>query len=206
MVEIKIVKTREEREAVYRLRYRVFVEEKKFVDPTHFPDQMLYDEYDEMEKTAIFAAISGGAVVGTIRIISDVPQGLPMDAYMDFTDLRSRFQIAECSRLLTSPEYRKRNIDYILIGLVKIGFIWSVQKGIEYIAITANQDVAHSFFRKLGFKSISEPVNLPEFNDPQALPMGLKLTEILEPARSFILKESKNIQDPYRSLRCDYFS
>lgn len=206
MVEIKIARTLEEREAVYHLRYRVFAEEMGYVRPEEFPDKMLFDEFDEMEKTKIFMAVKDGEPVGTIRIIKDVPQGLPMDGYTDFTELRRRYRIAECSRLLTAPEYRKRNADVILMGLVKIGTIWSVQNGIDYIVITARQEVANSFFSKLGFKPIAEPVNLPEFNDPHALPMGIKLTEVLDPARSFIIKESKNIEEPYRSLSADYFA
>lgn len=207
MVEIKIARTREEIEEVYRLRYRVFAEEMGYVDPAQYPDKMLYDEFDEMPgKTTIFMAVSGGAVVGTIRIIQDGPEHLPMDEYADFRKLRSRYQIAECSRLLTAPEYRKRNADFILMGLVKIGFIWSVRQGIDYIVITAKREVANSFFSKLGFTPIAEPVNLPEFNDPSALPMGIKLSEIIDPARSFIMKESKNIEQPYHILEQEYFT
>lgn len=207
MVEIKIARTREEIEGVYRLRYRVFAEEMGFVDPKQYPDKLLYDEFDEMPgKTTIFMAVNGGEIVGTIRIIRDGPGGLPMDGYTDFRELRSRYRIAECSRLLTAPEYRKRNADMILMGLVKIGTIWSVEQGIDYIVITAKQEVADSFFRKLGFAPIAEPVDLPEFNDPSALPMGIKLTGIIDPARSFILKESRNIEKPYHVIRHDFFT
>lgn len=207
MVEIKIARTREEIEAVYRLRYRVFAEEMGYVDPAEFPDKMLYDEFDEMPgKTTIFMAIADGEAIGTIRIMKDGLEKLPMDKYTDFRQLRSRYQIAECSRLLTAPEYRKRNADFILLGLVKIGFIWSVREGIDYIVITAKQEVANSFFSKLGFKPISAPVDLPEFNDPSALPMGIQLSRIIDPARSFIMKNSKNIEKPYHFLEEEYFA
>jgi N-acyl amino acid synthase of PEP-CTERM/exosortase system len=97
---------------IYRLRYKVYCDERGFEKPEDHPGGIEVDEYDE--HSAHFATIIQGndAVVGTARIIFNTIKGFPLEKHANieqelFADI-NRNAIGEVSRLAFSKEYCKR--------------------------------------------------------------------------------------------------
>jgi N-acyl amino acid synthase of PEP-CTERM/exosortase system len=106
-------------EAIYRLRYQVYVNEWGFERPEDHLGGVEMDEYDNHSKH--FYAYSGEElnVIGTARIIlgSDLPFPIVRHFAMDAHHLEiPRDRIAEISRLAISKDYRRRAIDRVLFS------------------------------------------------------------------------------------------
>ena len=56
------------REAAFRLRYQVYCVENAFEDPSHFPDRMEYDAYDQRAVHALLVHRPTGNVAGTASV------------------------------------------------------------------------------------------------------------------------------------------
>lgn len=104
---------------VFRLRYKVYVEEWQFECPKNHPLGIETDDYDI--QSLHFAAIrrESSAIIGTARLIKHSTLGFPIEKYMKLERkipeniLRST---AEFSRLAVSKEYRRRAIDNVVYG------------------------------------------------------------------------------------------
>ncbi|MBI4686731.1 MAG: PEP-CTERM/exosortase system-associated acyltransferase [Nitrospirae bacterium] len=103
---------------IYRLRYKVYVEEWRFEKPE---DHHQGVETDEFDKYALhFAAKdNSGNIVGTIRLVLPSPKGFPIEEHCRLNINRDKFpsnSIAEISRLAISKAYRKRTEDSYIYG------------------------------------------------------------------------------------------
>lgn len=85
---------------IYRLRYRVYVDEREFLPADAFTEPRERDVYDP--QSVHFAAITdGGEVVGTLRLI--LPHGRTLPIEEKVADLPAgRADYAEVSRLIVS--------------------------------------------------------------------------------------------------------
>ncbi|MBL8838106.1 MAG: PEP-CTERM/exosortase system-associated acyltransferase [Alphaproteobacteria bacterium] len=112
--------TLELRRVCYRLRYDVYCVEHKFLDATHYPDQLEFDEYDDRSLHALLQHIPTGAYMGTVRLIMPLPGAKRLD--MPFAELchDPRLQTgeilpfettAEVSRFAISKAFRRRATD-----------------------------------------------------------------------------------------------
>lgn len=103
---------------IYRLRYKVYVEEWGFEKPEEHPAGLEMNEYD---KTSVHFATKDteGQIVGTVRLILNSPLGFPIEKYCEINvnknDIPSE-KIAEISRLAISKAYRRRNEDRYIFG------------------------------------------------------------------------------------------
>ncbi|HDQ40530.1 MAG TPA: PEP-CTERM/exosortase system-associated acyltransferase [Desulfonatronum sp.] len=95
---------------IFRLRYRVYVEEFGFEKPSDHPGGLEMDEYDPY--SIHFAALNeNDKVVGTIRMIMDSSKGFPMEKAAKFAfigEKPSPSKISEISRLAVERNYRRR--------------------------------------------------------------------------------------------------
>lgn len=97
-------------EEVYRLRYKVYCEERGFEDAEDHPEGIERDIYDQ--HSVHFAALrrSDRFLIGTMRLILDSEHGFPIERHSsidsDLSHLR-RGYLAEISRFAVSKEIRR---------------------------------------------------------------------------------------------------
>lgn len=112
--EFRRITSPEAMEEVYRLRYQVYCNECRFIDPKDYPDGIETDEYDR--HSAHFGAYDGeGRLVGSVRLILSSPRRFPIEEHcptLDVDPLKvSPRKSAEISRLTISKLYRRRAQD-----------------------------------------------------------------------------------------------
>lgn len=96
-------------EDIYRLRYKVYVEEWGFERSEDHPGGIERDAFDE--HSMHFVAARYGQMIGTIRLIRHSEKGFPIEHHCTIdcsADSLEKCRIAEISRLAVSKEYRKR--------------------------------------------------------------------------------------------------
>ena len=103
---------------IYRLRYKVYVEEWHFEKPENHPGGV---ETDEFDKNSIHFATrdENKRIVGTVRLILYSQSGFPIEKYCQLTKGTNgipREKIAEISRLAISKNFRRRAEDRYIYG------------------------------------------------------------------------------------------
>jgi N-acyl amino acid synthase of PEP-CTERM/exosortase system len=116
MFVFKEVRTEEELEQVFRLRFQVYCIEREFEDPDDYPDGIERDEYDD--HAWHYLCLDGeGRAVGTARLIRPPdPLSFPIELHCridDPLDRAIRHRTGEISRLAVSKGYRRRAGDTI---------------------------------------------------------------------------------------------
>lgn len=87
MIEIRVAKSKEDLEAVYKLRHDTYVKRDGKFNPEDFPDGMMSDKFDA--HSIILIAIKDDIPIGTIRCTEDIPEiGLPIDRHYDINKIR----------------------------------------------------------------------------------------------------------------------
>lgn len=112
-IEIGIASTEHEKEGIFRLRYRIYVEEmhRQPVAIDH-SSRLLFDELDKW--AFLLYAKAGSEIIGTMRVniglIEQFPRDLANLLYMDnfktFCNENSCPLVAFSSKLMVSPAYR----------------------------------------------------------------------------------------------------
>lgn len=108
-------------EEVYRLRYRVYCIENKFLDLTNYPDRMEKDEYDHHSAHILLKHRPSGRFIGTARMVLqdrlDPYKVFPVEKYlqvdanlMDINQL-PRHNVAEISRFAVLRQFSRRRLD-----------------------------------------------------------------------------------------------
>lgn len=112
-IEIGIATTDQEKEEIFRLRYRIYVEEMRRQPVVIDHSSKLL--FDDMDKWAfLLYAKAGAEIIGTMRVniglIEDFPQDLAqplfMDNFKDFCRTSGCPLVAFSSKLMVSPAYR----------------------------------------------------------------------------------------------------
>ena len=103
---------------IYRLRYKVYVEECGFERPENHPDGI---EIDEFDKNSVHFATKNEneSIIGTVRLILNSPIGFPIEKRCKLNinkDELPRNYLAEISRLAISKQYRRRGEDKFIYG------------------------------------------------------------------------------------------
>ncbi len=123
-------KSAEERERVYCLRHRLYVEEG-YVDPAAFPDQRLHDEFDA-QALQLLAVDYAGEPVGTLRIVFDSSRGLPIERLFPFQAPGvARERLVEISRFAIARHCRGGHRE-VLSGFAKLCHLTIRSKGITH--------------------------------------------------------------------------
>ncbi|MDY6971735.1 MAG: PEP-CTERM/exosortase system-associated acyltransferase [Thermodesulfobacteriota bacterium] len=102
------------RAAIYRLRYKVYVEEFGFERPEDHPGGIETDAYEPY--SIHFAALNENQeIIGTLRLVLNSEKGFPIEhavRRINFIGKRPHpDRIAEISRLAVSKDYRRRKED-----------------------------------------------------------------------------------------------
>ncbi|MDN4594006.1 GNAT family N-acetyltransferase [Polycladomyces subterraneus] len=119
---VKLAENEEERQQVYRLRYRVFVEEKNNRLLAN-PQKEEYDSYDTYCDHLIVVDHAVGEVIGTYRLLpGDRVQrhcGFYSESLFDLSAFRTWSSMTlELGRSCVAPEYRDgKTIQYLWAGI-----------------------------------------------------------------------------------------
>jgi N-acyl-L-homoserine lactone synthetase len=92
--------------AIRRLRFRVYCLEREYVDVRACPHGQELDEYDAYA-VHLAAVDPAGEVVGTLRLISGSPLGLPLERHLEPSTVRAVDQprVGEVSRFIVERRY-----------------------------------------------------------------------------------------------------
>ncbi len=103
---------------IYRLRYKVYVEECGFERPENHPAGIEIDKFDK--NSVHFATKNENEnIIGTVRLILNSPIGFPIEKRCKLNinkDDLPRNHLAEISRLAISKQYRRRGEDKFIYG------------------------------------------------------------------------------------------
>lgn len=162
-VEIRGVWSEKEREAVFRGRHRVYVEELGVMPPR--PSGMVTDRFDRLDGTLNLAAVLDGRIVGGARFVVDRGHGTPVDDRFDFAaHLPVDAVGAGGSMLWVLPEARGRRD--LVPRMMKAGHLWCADQGATHVLGTVNPRRAAGF-RRAGY----HPVGQAFTHEGSGLPM-----------------------------------
>jgi N-acyl amino acid synthase of PEP-CTERM/exosortase system len=101
-------------QAVYRLRYQVYCEERRFENRAAFPNGMEIDRYDADSVHAALVHLASGTVCGCVRLVLPCSGVLPIHNIVVDEQARARLHelplgtTAEVSRYAVSTLFRRR--------------------------------------------------------------------------------------------------
>lgn len=152
-----------EKEAVYRLRYRVFVEEEHRFE---HPSDLIFDVYDTLDENVNFIAMEEGKVVGSLRVTIDNPLGLPAMEHYDFRPLMKQKsgKFAGIGWLCVSERYRRHR--GILAALFKMIVRETKKHGVRHLIAPLHPEIL-PLLRRFGAK----PVDKTFFSEELKVPM-----------------------------------
>ncbi len=168
---IKIATSPAECDAVMRLRYDVFVDERGFMPERR--DRRVFDHYDALPTTANLLASLEGSPVGTLRYTAPSEAGTAPSSFFDFAphlpvpleDVGALGQMVICGGTRQGAE-----IAFALLGM---GYCLAREENLRYLDAIVNPDALGRMLVTTGWVTASE-----EFTDPsglRCLPLTLDL-------------------------------
>ena len=123
-VDYRLAETPEEREEIYRLRYRAYLREGAIRPST---DQRVTDRFDDMLNSWIFGVYLDGVLASSIRISVASPENPvcpSMDVFPDLlkSELKAGKTIIDPTRFVADPSREKRfpELPYVTLRLAYI--------------------------------------------------------------------------------------
>jgi len=118
--KVSLATTPEEKQAVYRLRYRVYCEELEYEQAESFPDKLEHDEFDDRSLHCLVIHRRSGLAAGCVRLVRALGDNnhtpLPIEKHcahsLDPATVgfmkHNRGTICEISRLAVDGRFRRR--------------------------------------------------------------------------------------------------
>lgn len=101
----RVAATDEERALAFRLRFQVYCQECRYLDPVCYPDGLERDIFDD-HAVHLLALDGAGEAVGSVRLVLPSPLSFPTQDYFSEWPARDCNCVAEVSRLIVAPAYR----------------------------------------------------------------------------------------------------
>jgi hypothetical protein len=169
-VDYRLVESQEEREAIYRLRYRAYLNEGA-IEPNR--DRRITDRFDNLPNSWVFSVYLDGELASSIRISVATPDNDDTPAVDSFRDLlkpelAQGKVIVDPNRFVADPLTRAKypELPYLTVrlGYVACGY-FNADIG------TATVRAEHrAFYRRLFFQeSLCEPRPYPTLTKPLCL-------------------------------------
>lgn len=176
---IQRVKSVELLNQVLGLRYHVYCNERKFMDPQNYPQRIEFDKYDPY--SIHFCTSDQERIIGTVRLVLNSSRGFPFEEYCRgklYIDNSKSFrkEAAEISRLVISKRFRRMSADSrdclrefigsshcpglelfvlrlkpIALGMYRAMYIESKGRGIKYWYALMERSL-HTLLRTYGFE------------------------------------------------------
>lgn len=161
---------------VMALRYQVYCEEFRYLDPDAYLDGIERDTFDDH---ALHLIVSNGTddVVGTLRLVLPSALGLPTQDYFPYLSIDGDNTVAELSRLIVAAPYRGHTKE-VLISLAIAVYQQSLKFGLNGWICTMFVPTWW-LFRRLGFPfHISgEIATWPRGSDHLVIPASMNFDE-----------------------------
>jgi N-acyl-L-homoserine lactone synthetase len=175
-VRIRLARTAEDLDAVFRLRHRVFAEEEGIFGLQ--ADGRVVDRFDTYPITGITLAEIDGHAVGTYRITEVTPVGTSTDEWYDFgPHLPSGTRAGAASLLAVEREFRER--PGLVFSLLAMLYSWAANRGLTMLTAAVRPSVlptaTNHEWRTVGPQQVSSTHGLPFY------PVVLRLEDL--PAR-----------------------
>ncbi len=179
-------------EKLYQFRYKVFVEELQW-----FPwiGNRLTDKYDAYSYNYV-AFDQYSQIAGTLRIVPDSKEGLPLERLFSLDSYRENKTIVEINRFAVSVQHRSSRL---FLRLMAAAYQCVEMMGNTHMVLDAYVD-EEPIYEAVGFRRISEPYFDPEYHrNSFVVTMMVSLEDvkpILEkerPAFARILASKQNI-------------
>lgn len=162
---LRMARREEDLEEVYRIRYRVYVEEFGYLSKELFLNNKESDEYDNFAMN--FLALRSGVAVGTVRFIQRAKPGIGMrlEKLIDLSphNLEGK-NVCEVSRLILMRGARHGKI---LLEMLRSIYALLKQNNIERIYIDtfadSQENICLKIYKKLSFRCISHGYYDPKF-------------------------------------------
>lgn len=146
--------------------------------------------------TTVFCAYKDNSLFGTISLIEDSPQGLPLDIiYKNYLKhLReSGNKIAEVGRFAVDHSLLQEKGLSTALPLLSLMFQCALERSIDYLCITVNPK-HDSFYQSIGFTELGELKHHPSVNHAPAVLRILEVKKFLNKEKyQAILKDASNI-------------
>lgn len=178
---IELVNTDRQREEIYHLRFEIYCLRDKLLRPEDYPNGMECDKYDG-DSIHFIVYDTKKKPVGTVRLILQTDNGFPTEDEFMLESIVKKIQpktIAEVSRFLVVPEYRK---SLLMVDLCKTVYLYSKKNGIDFWVGCVENWFLDSLNRLLGPIDV---VSQPKFcfnamNYPFLLPLATAEKNVLE--------------------------
>jgi N-acyl-L-homoserine lactone synthetase len=180
VVRFRCIENRDELEETFRLRFKVYCQEKNWLAPSRFPDELEHDLFDSHAEH-IIALNSQQEIVGTLRLIRPRSSDgyLPIHSVkgVSLRDIQHQ-NIAQLSRLVLDPEYR---IEPVLLGLLRYVFHYTQE---HHILVLVFNCPAHfcCLLNKSGLSFIELAPNTL-INGRDSTPVLCELSTVLDSIR-----------------------
>jgi N-acyl-L-homoserine lactone synthetase len=165
-----------ELEAIYRLRYKAYLE-KGYISEN--PSKVMSDEWDELAETTHFVALQKGKIVGAVRLVPDSVTGLPMERVFpeEISLMRTRGRIiAEASTLVVDDNCSSYE-SKLWIKLCKA--VWQEAEALTIDDLCIAVTESHlDFYRRLLFETISSPKQYKSLNGILAYPLHVEIRQV----------------------------
>jgi len=166
---VKIANTLEEREAVFRLGYQVYLE-KGYIKENY--NEWLVQNYDSCEETIIFIVQDQFKnIAGSVTLLFDKNSKLPVEKIYseEIKELKKlNPKIAELSRLVISPNYRNSKSILVLLFNYLAIYLHRVK---EYDGLVVQVNPRHKIYYKalLSFDEIGREKPCPQVQNAPAV-------------------------------------
>jgi CRP-like cAMP-binding protein len=162
-VRIKIAETAEERDALFRARHRVYVDQGKYMPPR--ADGRVCDRFDAFPTTTNLIVVDGDEVVGGVRLTEQGPAGLPAEQYFDFSSHLppDRGGVGCASMLCLDQAHRRQK--RLIPSLGGMLYALAALRGLTHLVAACNPEVEASM-RASGYDRVA-----PAFRHASGLDM-----------------------------------
>ncbi|MBN1208335.1 MAG: cyclic nucleotide-binding domain-containing protein [Myxococcaceae bacterium] len=162
-VEVRFVRTEDEREAVYRLRYATYVEEMHLYAGQADHDRQRLSDADDATAHMMYAEV-GGEVVGTLRVHLGSEGALPESLVTRFglerfLGLVPRERLCVVGRFMVRSDMRGTSVPY---RLIQESIRFQLEQGLE-LAFCDCQPHLLNLYMSLGFRPHLGTYDHPEF-------------------------------------------
>lgn len=175
-------RSRQDFEAVNQLWNAVYGDECGWLPPAEGARYL--DRY-HAHSTYLVAKAEGRAV-GTMRLVADSREGLPIEQFVDIADLRGERTLVECQRLMILPEFRNRrwqDLPYGVLGALFKGCLhWCVANSLTHVIadlFTSTKTTPIGVLKSIGFEDTGKEFIDTELSEPdKSIALILRIGEL----------------------------
>lgn len=172
-IRVKIANTPTELNDLFETRYRVFVEQEKYLNTG--TDGRIFDRFDSFPTTANIVAMVDRKVVGGLRLTEWSHGGTSADDLFDFRPYlpNDTDRIVTASMLCIEREFRK--LHRLCFMMFSMGVYWAISKKMDYVVAAINP-LVETLLGHIGLKRIDSPFH-DQKHGVDVLPMKMDIAK-----------------------------